>query len=579
MSLFLEDTPKEIQAKFLNLRQPQEVAEFLEIDYRKLILYLYGIRPEKRYVSFDVPKKSGQTRRISAPIKGLKIVQQKLAQALQIVYEERLKYPVHGFVSDCSILTNAKEHARSRFILNIDLEDFFPSINFGRVRGLFIWRYRFSPSVATLLAQICCHNNQLPQGAPTSPVISNMICAKLDKELTQLAKNQDCIYTRYADDITFSTTIPRIPYPLARPDSRDGYSRLRIGEELLNIIENNGFKLNAKKIRLHGRDERQIVTGLVVNRFPNVRRNYIRQIRAMLHAWEKYGLEAAAHEHHKLYASKYRGPYKDEAPLFQNVVRGKIAFLKMVRGKDDPIYIRYWNQLTALAPEFGNPIGLEVLKPLVFTEGKTDPKHLSAALLNLKKKGHYRNLELEFPPEHSGADSGDDSLLKMCQSFARIPQERRQIFIFDRDVPDRIRSKVEGNGGYRNWGNNVYSFLLPVPSHRKEDANSVCIELYYQDIDLQHQDQHGRRLFLNREFNVRSARHSKLDLICSDLEKLRKKGLAIIDSEVYDKNNDNVALAKSAFAENIQSNRPNFDNLDFSEFTKIFDLILQISKE
>src|SRR5690606_12917628 len=149
--------------------------------------------------------------------------------------------------------------------------------------------YRLNDEVATILAQICCHNGILPQGAPTSPIISNMICVRLDAKLQQLAKEHQCTYSRYADDITFSTNRSSFPSALAYLSD---IGQIEIGNELSIIIEENGFQINPKKTRLQSKHQRQEVTGLTVNRYPNVQRRYIKQIRGILHAWKKYGLDA-----------------------------------------------------------------------------------------------------------------------------------------------------------------------------------------------------------------------------------------------------------------------------------------------
>jgi RNA-directed DNA polymerase len=150
--------------------------------------------------------------------------------------------------------------------------------------------YNLEAPVATILAQICCHNNQLPQDAPTSPIISNMICAKMDSQLQRLAKESKATYTRYADDITFSTTLSSFPDSLGHFAEDENNPKFILSDNLVAIIINNGFRINERKIRLQSSRSHQEVTGLTVNKFPNVDRNYVRQIRGMLHAWEKFGL-------------------------------------------------------------------------------------------------------------------------------------------------------------------------------------------------------------------------------------------------------------------------------------------------
>ncbi|MCF2145805.1 reverse transcriptase family protein [Desmonostoc muscorum LEGE 12446] len=242
-----------------------------------------------------------------------------------------------------------KAHTKKRYVLNLDLTDFFPSINFGRVRGMFMATpYSLHPDVATVLAQICCHNNQLPQGAPTSPIVTNMICAKMDSQLQRLAKEYKATYTRYADDITFSTTLPKFPEELAYILAEEDVEKIFIGNRLLSIINENGFEVNNQKNRLQVKGNHQEVTGLTTNMFPNVDRNYVRQVRAMLHAWAKFGLEAAEKEYQEQYQYKSRLSTKGKQD-FKQVLRGKIEFIAMVKGRDDYIYKKYLKQYQLLS--------------------------------------------------------------------------------------------------------------------------------------------------------------------------------------------------------------------------------------
>lgn len=271
-----------IRESFLSLNTPQDVASLLDISYSQLVYHVYKTHKTRRYTTLTIPKKGGGTRNISAPATPLKLIQRSLNTILATVYSPRRS--VNGFVEDRTIVTNAQFHVGSKWILTVDIEDFFPSINFGRVRGLFLKPpYNRPPAVATVLAQICCHNNSLPQGAPSSPIVSNMICARLDRELQILAKSLGCRYSRYADDLTFSTSRSRFPTGLAETLLTGTGIKIDVGEPLRKIIESNGFRLNNKKVRLQRFSQRQAVTGLTTNEFPNVARKFIRQIRAALH--------------------------------------------------------------------------------------------------------------------------------------------------------------------------------------------------------------------------------------------------------------------------------------------------------
>jgi len=347
MSLSLSSTAEELRSAFFSLHNRKDIARLLDIDVSKLTYYLYGMPESQNYTVFTIRKNLGGVREISAPITPLKIIQRKLNQVLQSVYKPKMV--VHSYIKGekRSILTNAKSHVNKKLLLNIDLKDFFPSINFGRVQGLFLRPpNNLNKDISNTLAKICCYNKALPQGAPTSPVVSNMICARMDSQLSKLARDSDCTYTRYADDITFSCENDSFLESIAA--IHDG--KLELGGKLTEVISNNGFDINYDKVKLRTNFERQVVTGVTTNLFPNVRREFIRKIRAMLHAWEKYGLDSAQAEFLTKYDKKQLGTFKNR-PSFQAVVKGKIDYLGMIRGKDNPIYLHFRQKLRELAPE------------------------------------------------------------------------------------------------------------------------------------------------------------------------------------------------------------------------------------
>ena len=323
-----------------------KLAQTLKVIFKKhLVYYLYRLPLERRYKNFEVPKKTGGQRTISAPNSGLKVVQRRLVDLLADVYTPR--NGVHAFVKGRSILTNAEQHVGRRYVLNIDLSNFFDSINFGRVRGIFKARpYLATNEVATVLAQICCHRGKLPQGAPTSPVISNMICASLDSGLREFARKNKCTYTRYCDDITFSTNLSRFPEQVALREGEGEVRIIALGSQLIEIIHQNGFEINHKKTRLLTRSDRQEVTGLVVNEFPNVPRKYLRNLRAALHAWERYGLEAFQ----EVYAVKYyAGDSEGKVPDVQRVIQSRIQYVGSIRGFGDNLYATLRDRFNALS--------------------------------------------------------------------------------------------------------------------------------------------------------------------------------------------------------------------------------------
>ena len=236
---------------------------------------LYKQPPATKYKTFQIPKRNGGQRTIKAPVDGLKLLQRKLSDLLQDCIDEiavannRKDRTAHGFKRKRSIITNARQHRHRRWVLNLDLEEFFPSINFGRVRGFLLKNrdFELDEDVATVIAQIACHENSLPQGSPSSPVISNLIAHLLDMRLVKLASEAGCTYSRYADDLTFSTNKKEFSENIAVPSGTEGtasHSWLP-GEALQKVIERTGFRINAKKTHLMYRTSRLAVTGLVVN--------------------------------------------------------------------------------------------------------------------------------------------------------------------------------------------------------------------------------------------------------------------------------------------------------------------------
>jgi RNA-directed DNA polymerase len=273
-----------------------QVAPLLHFQAKTLAYILYKKPLPTRYSSFNMAKRDGSVRTINAPAPDLKLLQNNLSDLLQNCVEEinkgkNLKDQLaHGFKRDRSIITNAVKHRKRRYVFNIDLNDFFGTINFGRVRGFFIKDASFmlNANVATILAQIACHESILPQGSPCSPVISNLIGNVLDIHLCKLASTNGCTYSRYADDITFSTGKPDFPMGIARRVAGQAHT-WEIGSALQNIVTHTGFSINPKKTRMQYRGSRQAVTGLVVNRKVNVRTEYRRKTRSLAHELFKTG--------------------------------------------------------------------------------------------------------------------------------------------------------------------------------------------------------------------------------------------------------------------------------------------------
>ena len=263
-----------------------DVAALLGFTPKGLAYVLYHLPNSTKYRAFDIPKKSGGTRTIKAPVPQLALAQSRLSELLSTCAKElslnqpRFWAASHGFRKGRTIVSNANVHRKRRYVFNIDIADFFGTINFGRVRGFFIKDKSFAldPAVATVVAQIACDENALPQGSPCSPIISNYVAGILDARLMRLAKYARCTYSRYADDLTFSTNEQLFPPEIAE---RLAGAEWRVGDRLQQLIESTGFRLNLAKTRMSMRRSRQSVTGLVVNSKVNIRQDYYRSVRAM----------------------------------------------------------------------------------------------------------------------------------------------------------------------------------------------------------------------------------------------------------------------------------------------------------
>lgn len=259
-------------------------------------------------------------------------------------------------------------------------------------------------------------------------------------------------------------------------------------------------------------------------------------------------------------------------------MKGKIDFLAMVRGRYDPLCLKFLVMYAELNPEFALSKAIRVHTDvtagtaLVFGEGKTDWKHVKGALSRLRESGHFTSLAVQFHEE--GDIEGAPELLRTCKVLCRTPNEQPIICVFDRDIEKRIRDELCCDRTYKAWGNNVFSFMIPIPSHRK-DTPDISIEFYYTDEEIMREDQNGRRLFLSTEFDPHSGWHldQQADLVCHQMNRIKREQPCIIDHQVFHRVRGNVALPKDDFADNVLNRVPNFDDFDVSEFHKIFEVI------
>ena len=266
------------------------------------------------YKEFDIPKRTGGTRRITAPTGKLKDIQKCISVIIAPYY--RIPDCVHGFAEGKSVASNASMHTAKNYVLNIDLKDFFPAITYTRVVKS-LKELGFNDEVSDIIARLCTIpmwdeqnqmlRNSLPQGSPASPLLSNIVCISLDRRLSGLAKRFGLTYSRYADDITFSSD-----HSVYAKDSE-------FLKELENIVESSGFKINEKKTRLQKKGSRQDVTGLIVGEQINTYRQFTKNLRAAVFHAENNGC----------------------TPREFNNIMGRISYMAMVKGPDAPIVKRF----------------------------------------------------------------------------------------------------------------------------------------------------------------------------------------------------------------------------------------------
>ncbi len=268
------------------------------------------------YVDFEVPKARGGTRTISAPRAPLRAVQRAIYTG--ILAKVPTHEAAHGFVAGRSTVTNAELHLGARLLLKTDIREFFPSIHYWRVRGMF-YSLGYAERVAAALASLCTRRpvvdrngervvvwpGLVPQGAPTSPAIANLTCRRLDARLTGLAAKIGARYTRYADDLSFSFHDDRV-------------DELDVGRTFWwidQILQQEGFAEHPGKRQVLRPSRRQLVTGVVVNEKLTVPRDARRKFRALLHNCKVHGVESQA-----------RG--RDD---FADYLRGFAAYVHMVQ--------------------------------------------------------------------------------------------------------------------------------------------------------------------------------------------------------------------------------------------------------
>lgn len=418
------------------MKTRRDLAFFLNVPVKKLTFILYKKGIEEFYTSFSIPKKNGESRLIESSKGELKALQKKLSNLLCEYERETLKEKnitiniSHAFTKNKSIRTNALIHSNKKFVFNTDIENFFNSIHFGRIVGFFEKNrnFKFPKVIAVTIAQIACYKGHLPQGAPSSPIITNLICKILDFRLLKTAKKYKLDYTRYADDLTFSTNNKN----LLKEESK-------FEEELRSVVSRSGFRLNDEKTRLSFKSSRQEVTGLTVNDKVDVNRDFYKKTRAMAYSLYKNG---------KFTINGTDGTI--------NQLEGRFSFIDFFDRKNNKInrnkckinnkqYIKKLNCRERESQKFLfykhfwiNP------KPLIITEGKTDKVYLRAAL---------KNLYAEYPKLITKEPDG-----KFEFNISFLKRGERLTYFFDLDTYgadsiSKLYNYFSGTQGKKNYVN------------------------------------------------------------------------------------------------------------------------------
>ncbi|MBX7077528.1 MAG: retron Ec67 family RNA-directed DNA polymerase/endonuclease, partial [Methanobacteriaceae archaeon] len=580
------------------LRNCKDLQDFSKlIGYKKtknLSYIIYKIPENLRYNEFKIKKKNSEFRIIHAPVEKLKTVQSRLSSLLQNCYDlisvdlKSKEILSHGFIRGRSIITNALIHKNKRFVFNIDIENFFGSINFGRVRGFFIKNryFKLNENIATIIAKIACHNNSLPQGSPCSPIISNLIASILDIYLFKLCKKYKLYYSRYVDDLTISTNLNYFPENIAykNPSSKNEWV---IGNELTKIFERVNFKFNFKKTRMQLKNSRQEVTGLIVNKKVNVKYEYKKKVRAMIHNLFMNG---------KIFIKKEDKEKNVEVEKKINSLHGMIQFIghiieyqletfnlsKVDKKNENAISnMNYWLKMYENFIIYKYFYGIKA--PTIITEGKTDTIYLKCAI---------ERLNFQFCT---------NSFSSLSKAICFHPHTHRNNF----------QNKIKNKDNYKKsfdkklkrkpvflGGNSGATFLMKnyIPNNKLfKNADKILSAPLIYIID---NDESGKKSLNNFLSNKKFINHRLNDNTCFvglnlyiiKLPQISSENndyeiedyfdtdtlSSIIDGKSFNKSNDSfdikdVYFGKMDFALKIIKNNKN--NIDFSKFNKLLDEI------
>lgn len=585
-TLFLE-VDKAMQ--FNEIQDRTDLANFLGVSKKQMTYCLYGKGIDNLYTSFTIPKRNGGVRIIEAPNERLKYIQKKLANALYRFYydtNDLNNNVIHGFTRGRSIYTNAEAHAGRKYIIKIDIKDFFHSIHFGRVRGYFEKNKYFElpREVATVIAQLTCYQGRLPQGAPTSPIISNLIASILDYRILKIAARYKLHYTRYADDLTFSTNNSSIV---------EDYEEFI--EKVSHILEQSGFSINDDKTVISYRYSRQQVTGLITNSnsvrrmdlafknfpkndtvfarlkyVPNVNREYYKLTRAMAHNLYSTG---------SFYINGIEGELSQ--------LEGRFEFINSIDVKNDLKYgLNDHKNLNSHEREYAKFLFYKYFlaseKPIIVTEGFTDKIHLRAAL----KKEHERYSKLiskendrfifnltflsKTPRIHKllgiNTDGGSSAcnILELYCNSKKDQSEKYPLYFRNHFELEAIQPVIIILDNESNSSKPLYQIM-----QKLNKMNSYNEDLDYNVIKVSMASNYWSHLCDNL-YLIKIPGEPELEI--EDLHTLTTLN-TIIDHRSFSKENEydrSKYYGKVEFAKYVSRN---YSEIDFSGFDKLLDLI------
>ncbi|TYG33636.1 RNA-directed DNA polymerase [Lonepinella koalarum] len=522
------------------------ISEFeLNITPQQFSYIVYKVEDSKKYQTFTILKKSGDDRIIQKPHNSLKEIQKSIANILMHCVDDIRKDKPnylkcsHAFEWGKSIVSNSEIHINKKFVLNIDIADFFDSIHYGRIKGFFVSDYYFSlnETIARVIAKVATCNGTLPQGSPLSPIISSLIGNLIDIKFLELAKKYRFTYSRYADDITLSSNKELSDELVIWDRENNVWKVTNTIESLLN--RKSGFKINEKKTRYNRFSSRQLVTGIVVNKEKNVVREYKKQNRSMVNSLLNTGeffIKDISDEHIKgtieqligrlnycIYVKYYKPNNLTKLDLdskIDNKEDNRKNIRKMVSLRIDkndenfplqkPDHQMYLLRSVLFFKYFTN-----ITQTTIYPEGYTDPMYFSIATEKLNKKGLFYFQKINDSLKKLGLSGGASSVNYFISKFVEhsyfirfssIVPTHPAIFVLDYDngldgCQYILNSKRFGfikkkNIQFSHIKDNVYVLLLsPISNEKswKKKENYKCIENFitYQGKIIQVSDEEG----------------------------------------------------------------------------------------